>query len=98
MAAWEACERVAQHLGARRQASGKRIWRHWARRSVLSRRDEAGFVGVDHGLDAVAQAELAEQVSDVGLDRGLGQEQGGGDFGVGEAGGEHPQHLLLAVG
>src|SRR5215208_314408 len=66
-------------------------------RSVLSRLDEPGLVGVDHRLHAVAQAELAEQVRDVGLDCGVGEDQRRGDLGVGEAGGEHPQHLLLAL-
>lgn len=33
--------------------------------------DEAGLVGEHDGLDAVAQAELAEHVCDVGLDGGV---------------------------
>jgi hypothetical protein len=31
----------------------------------LARADDAGLAGVDDGLDAVAQAELAEDVGDV---------------------------------
>src|SRR4051812_17301829 len=66
--------------------------------SAVAWGDEAGLVGVDHGLDAVAQPELAEQVRDVRLDRGLREDERGGDLCVGQAGGEHSQHLLLALG
>jgi hypothetical protein len=39
--------------------------------SLVAGGDEAGLVGVDDGLDAIAEAELAEQVGDVGLDGGF---------------------------
>ena len=35
--------------------------------------DEAGVVGGDHGLDAVADAEFAKQVGDVALDGRLAE-------------------------
>jgi hypothetical protein len=47
--------------------------------------DRPGFVGEDDGLDAVSEAELGQQVGDVGLDRGLAHHQVGGDLEVGPA-------------
>ena len=52
----------AQHLGARGQVSNERIRRVRGEASALAGGDEAGLVGVDHGLDSVAESELAEQV------------------------------------
>src|SRR3954468_5378938 len=46
---------------------------------------EACLVGEDDGLDAVAEVELLEDVSDVRLDGGVTDEQLLGDLGVGEA-------------
>jgi len=50
--------------------------------------DDPGFVGQDDGLDPVAQAELGEQVADVGFHGRFADDEVGGDLGVGEAAGE----------
>src|SRR5215471_7058898 len=50
--------------------------------------DEAGFVGQDDGLDAVAEVELGQYPPDVDLDGSLGQVHLVGDLAVGEPGGE----------
>ena len=47
--------------------------------------DQAGFAGEHDGLGPVMQAELAEDPRDVGLDRGVAEEQLTGDVGVGHA-------------
>src|SRR5580700_11412014 len=60
--------------------------------------DQAGFVGEDDGLDAVAEAELGQDAADVDLHGALGQEQAGGDLAVGHAGGDAGEDVLLAVG
>jgi hypothetical protein len=59
---------------------------------------QAGLVGVDDRLDAVAESELGEYPSEVGRDRGLGDEEPLGDLGVGEAAGEFGQDLPFAGG
>jgi len=46
---------------------------------------QSGFVGDDDGLDAVAEAELAEDACNVGFDGRLGQVEVGRKFGVVEA-------------
>jgi hypothetical protein len=56
------------------------------------------LVGEDDGLHPVAQAELGEQAGDVGLDRGLGDEERGRDLRVGPARRQQPQHLNLPRG
>ena len=48
--------------------------------------DESCLVGVDHCLDAVAQAELAEQVGDVALNGGLRDVERVRDLGVRQPG------------
>ncbi len=50
--------------------------------------DQAGLVGQDDGLHAVAQAQLAQQAVNVGLDCCLGQVKARGDLGVGQAFGD----------
>jgi PAS domain S-box-containing protein len=65
---------------------------------LAGRGDQPRLVGVDHRLHAVAQPELAQQVGDVALDRGLRHHERAGDLGVREARGKHPQHLALALG
>ena len=52
-------------------------------RTARRRADEPDLVGRDHGLDAVAQAELDEHVADVGLHRRLADDEAVGDLGVG---------------
>ena len=47
-----------------------------------SRADQPRLVSEDHGLDAAAELEFAEDAADVGLDRALLQEELGGDLGV----------------
>src|SRR6516162_5426743 len=49
-------------------------------------------------LGAVDDVELAENVGEVGLDGGAGNEQAGGDVGVGQAFGDEPYHLPLGGG
>jgi len=46
---------------------------------------QPGFVGEHDGLDAVAQAELGQDPSDVNLHCAFGQEQAGRDLAVGHA-------------
>src|SRR5215469_2446634 len=53
--------------------------------SSALRRDEADLVGVHDGLDPVAQAQLGHDVTDVRLDRGLGDVQQRCDLRVGQA-------------
>ncbi len=55
-------------------------------------------MGVGDGLGAVVQAGLAEQVVDVGLDGGLGDVEPRGDLGVGEAGCNECEDLVLSGG
>jgi predicted MFS family arabinose efflux permease len=64
----------------------------------LSRLHQPGLVREDHGLDAVTQAELAEDPGHVGLDRRLGDDEPRGDLGVGEPAGDRAQNLELAIG
>ena len=56
------------------------------------------LVGEHYGLDPVAEAELGEQAGDMGLDRGLRDEQRGRDLGVRQPGGEQPEYLDLPRG
>ena len=80
------CGRVPR-AGPRTGGSGKR-----------ARRDQAGLVREDDGLDPVAQAQLGEHVADVGLHRRLAHDQLCGDLRVGHALGDQPEHLQLALG
>src|SRR4051794_24410897 len=67
-------------------------------RRSRSRSDQAGLVGEHDELDAVAQAELLEDVRDVRLHGGVGDDERRGDLGVREALGDEPEDLLLARG
>jgi SAM-dependent methyltransferase len=60
--------------------------------------DEPGLVGQHDRLNAVAEAQLGQDPPDVGLDRGLGDEEPLGDLCVGHALGYQQEHLMLAVG
>src|SRR5262245_2717760 len=60
--------------------------------------DEAGLVGEHDGLDPVAEAELLEDVGDVGLDGCLADEELLPDLVVGQAAGDEPQNIPLARG
>jgi hypothetical protein len=60
--------------------------------------DEAALVREDDGLDAVAEVELGEDPTDVGLHGGLRDDELGGDLLVGEAPRHEQQHLVLALG
>lgn len=46
---------------------------------------ETAYVGENHCLDSVAEAELGQDACDVGLDRGLAEVQLGADLGIGQA-------------
>ena len=59
---------------------------------------EPGLVGEHDGLDAVAQAELAQHARDVRLDGRLAQEQPLGQLRVRQAAGEQLEDLELALG
>src|SRR5215207_9025956 len=60
--------------------------------------DDAALQGGDHGGGAVVHPQLGEGVQQVGLDRGLADEQGAGDVGVAGAPGHQLQDLDLAGG
>src|SRR5919106_1823436 len=64
----------------------------------LARLHEAALVGEDHGLYAVAYAELHQYVRDVRLGRGLAHHEVGGDLGIRAAAREQLQDLELALG
>jgi hypothetical protein len=65
---------------------------------LRARSYQRGFVGKDHGLDAIAQAELGQHLADVDLHRAHGQVQAIGDFAVGHARGDEGEDVLLAAG
>ena len=54
--------------------------------SLGARPDQAVFVGVDDGLDSIAQPQFVEHPADVRLHGGLGEHQPGGDLGVRQPG------------
>jgi hypothetical protein len=58
--------------------------------------DDAGLVGEDDGLNAVAQAEFREHPPDMRLDGGVGHDELVGDLRVGEAAGDEFQDVELA--
>ena len=60
--------------------------------------DQAGLVGGDDQLGAVACLQLGEQVADVGAGGGVGYVQAAGDFGVGKPAADEGQHLAFAAG
>src|SRR5215211_8234880 len=66
--------------------------------SALSGLNEAGLVGEDDGLDAVAEAEFLQEARDMCLDGRVADDELLGDLGVGEAAREEPQDLELAGG
>src|SRR3954463_2900448 len=57
---------------------------------------EPAAVGEDDGLNAVAQAQLGEDVVDVGLDRGVAEDEALGDLGVAETVGDQRKNLEFA--
>src|SRR4051794_20481867 len=57
---------------------------------------EAGAVGEGDGLDTVAQAQFGEDVVDVRLNGGVGDEEGGSDLAVGAAVGDQAQDFEFA--
>jgi hypothetical protein len=65
-------------------------------RWVLGRRgaglDQPSFVGEDRGLYPVTKREFLEDFRYVCLDGRFAEDQRGGDLGVAESGGEHPQY------
>ena len=56
------------------------------------------LVGEDHRVDAVAQAELHEDVAHVRLDGVLGDHELGRDLGVRQAPGKQAERVALAGG
>jgi hypothetical protein len=54
-------------------------------------------VGEHDRLGPVAQVELSEDVPDVALHRGEGDEQLGGDLGIGPAGAHEREDITFAV-
>src|SRR5262249_61748117 len=60
--------------------------------------DQAGLVGEDHRLDAVAQPELGQYPADVRFDRALAEVRPLGDLRIGQAAGDQREHLALARG
>ena len=65
---------------------------------LLRREDEAGLVGVDDGLHAVAQVQLGQHVGHVGLHRRLAQHERAGDLAVRQSPAQQHEHLALAGG
>ena len=63
---------------------------------VAAGADDAGLVGEDDRLDAVAEVELVEHAGDVGLDRERRDDELFGDLGVGEAARDEHEDLALA--
>jgi hypothetical protein len=72
--------------------------RHRRTGSAVAGGYQAGLVGEDDGLGAVAQGELGEYPADVGLHGLLGDDEGVGDLGVGQAPGDEFEDLGLARG
>jgi hypothetical protein len=64
---------------------------------VVTRLDQAGFVGQDDGLGPVVEAEFGEQVGEVGFYRRFTEEQRAGDLLVGSAPGNESEHLQFPV-
>src|SRR5579862_292963 len=60
--------------------------------------DDAGLVGVDGDLDAVAQAEPGQDAGDVALDGCLAEVEPGRDLGVRKPGRDKPHHLAFPPG
>ena len=65
---------------------------------LAARCDQAGLIGQDDGLDAVAEVELGQYASDVDLDGSFGQVQVVGDLTVGSPGGEPDEDGLFPIG
>jgi hypothetical protein len=70
----------------------------WSWLVAVAGAHEAGFVGEDDGLDAVAEVELLQDAGDVGLGRVRTYDELVGDLGVREAASDEPQHLGFAGG
>ena len=68
------------------------------RLASLGRADQAGVVGGDDELGAVACIEFHEQAADVGLGGGEADVQLGCDLGVGQAEPDHGQDFALSFG
>ena len=64
----------------------------------VARFDQPRLMGHDDGLCAITQPEFAEYVRDVGLNRGLTEEQRCGDLAVKEAARHQRQHRELTIG
>src|SRR5260370_23765263 len=85
----------------RLSARGARVTARWPGGGFAGRGRglvDAGLVGEDHGLDAIAQPEFEQDPLDVGTDRGFFDEQRGGDLPVGQSARDQGQDLALALG
>src|ERR1017187_8627279 len=63
-----------------------------------TRLDQPRLVGEHHGLDAVTQFQLVQEMGDVRLHRGLAEKEAHGDLAVAEAPGDEQQDLTLTFG
>lgn len=72
--------------------------RNAAPHGTLTRRDEPAFVRQHDCLGAIAQIELRQHLSDMGLDGLLGDEQPLGDLDVGQSAGDQFEDLALTRG
>src|SRR5918995_3904718 len=81
--------------GEGRGESSRSRWRRTGRggRSV-----DAGLVGEDHDLDAIAELQLHQDPLDVGPDRGLLDDEVRGDLAVREPARDQLEHLALTWG
>jgi hypothetical protein len=61
------------------------------------RADQPALVGEGHRLDPVPESQLEQYPAHVRLDRGLTEEQPGGDLGVGQPGRHEPQDVASAA-
>src|ERR687891_949863 len=76
-------------------ASLRVLRRSWA--GALARLDESRLVREYDSLNPVAEAELGEDVREVGLHGCFCEEEGGGDFAVGEAAGDENEDVELTI-
>ena len=66
--------------------------------SPTRRFDQPNLKGEDGSLHSVSEAQLGQDLPDVRFDRGLGDEELSGYFGIGETFGHGDQHLTFAIG
>src|SRR6202030_3755862 len=103
---WSRCPPITRCAATRDDLevkAGKRSGPAWRMAAVAggsgfaTGADDAGLVGEDHDLHAVAQAELGQGVGDVALDGCLAEVEPGCDLGVGHALGYQPDDVEFAL-